>query len=80
MDNLLVKWNGSQKIKGIMAMRTVFDLGLKEALTLLNSDEGFVMSPVQWVALRGEYLLKMTTIGINDWLVETYVVGAQVRL
>ncbi len=76
MDNLLVKWNGPHKIKGIIAMRSVFDLGLKEAINLLQAEDGFVVSPLQWVALRGEYMLKRGSFddrGINDWIVETYV-------
>lgn len=76
MDNLLVKWNGPHKIKGIIAMRSVFDLGLKEAINLLQAEDGFVVSPLQWVALRGEYMLKRGSSAdrcINDWIVETYV-------
>lgn len=81
MDNLLVKWNGKYKIKGIITLRTVFNLTLREAVHILNSDDGFVVSALQWIALRGEYMLHaepgegggLPDRYINDWMVEPYV-------
>lgn len=54
---LLGRWNGGHKIKAIIAVRTVFGLGLKESINLLDNEAGFLMTQLQWIALRGVYML-----------------------
>lgn len=81
MENWLVRWNGPLKIRGIRALRSVFGFRLKEAIDVLDNDDGFVITPLQWLALRGEYMLGVRAPGgdveppyrvLNDWLVEEY--------
>ena len=82
MDNWLVKWKGPNKINGVVALRTVFGLGLRETVRIIDNPEGFVCSQLQWIALRGEYMLKAAVVYskgdltrdryINDWLVQEY--------
>jgi len=75
-DTLLCRYNGGKKICAIKAVRLVFALGLKEAKALVEDyNRGFLMTQLQWIALRGEYM-SMNEDGrrmfINDWMVETY--------
>ena len=76
-DTLLCRYNGGNKICAIKAVRTVFSMGLKEAKALIEDDDrGFLMTQLQWIALRGEYMFMngdQRRLFINDWMVESYV-------
>ncbi len=79
-DTLWCRWNGTQKISGIKAVRNTFNLGLKEAKAMIEDDRGFLMTQLQWMALRGDYMQAeidrepgmQQRLFINDWMVESY--------
>jgi len=78
-DTMLCRYNSGKKICAIKAVRTVFAMGLKEAKALVEDyDRGFLMTQLQWLALRGEYMLMNgdeRRLFINDWMIEPYTVS-----
>lgn len=80
MSVFLCRYNATKKINAIKSVRRVFNLGLKEAKDAVESEHGFLMTELQWIALRGEYLSGNLTrvsganpLNTNDWRVETYI-------
>jgi hypothetical protein len=75
--HLQVTYEGPRKLYALIAIRKVFGMGIKESKEVLEHPEGFVCTQLQWIALRGQYMLKAHTtapnLNINDWHVQKYV-------